>query len=192
MIAMPSTTMPSPVGMLTLYAGDGALSAILFENEKPGERVVIPELSSNGASVHFSSEEKQLAKLKSGDTGPDSPILKEAMRQLEEYFDGRRREFDLPLGQAGSVFQQRVWAELCRIPFGKTISYLQLARRLGDEKCIRAAGSANGKNALAIVVPCHRVIGSSGDLVGYGGQLWRKKWLLEHEQKLAHGVQTLF
>jgi methylated-DNA-[protein]-cysteine S-methyltransferase len=85
-----------------------------------------------------------------------------------------------------------VWNELQGIPFGKTISYLELSRRLGDTKAIRAAASANGKNNIVIVVPCHRVIGSKNDLVGYAGGIWRKKWFLEHEAKIAHGVQTLF
>jgi methylated-DNA-[protein]-cysteine S-methyltransferase len=85
-----------------------------------------------------------------------------------------------------------VWNELLRIPFGKTISYLELSRRLGDTKAIRAAASANGKNNIAIVVPCHRVIGSKNDLVGYAGGIRRKKWLLEHEAKIAYGIQTLF
>ena len=96
------------------------------------------------------------------------------------------------MNQHGTDFQQRVWNELLGIPFGKTISYLELARRLGDIKSIRAAASANGKNNIVIVVPCHRVIGSHNDLVGYGGGIWRKRWLLEHEAKIAHGVQTLF
>ena len=92
----------------------------------------------------------------------------------------------------GSAFQQKVWNELTAIPFGRTISYLELSRRLGDSKAIRAAAAANGRNNVAIIVPCHRVIGSNNKLVGYAGGLWRKKWLLEHEAKLAHGVQTLF
>ncbi len=108
-----------------------------------------------------------------------------AAAQLMEYFNGGRQAFDFPIQQEGTVFQQKVWAALAQIPFGQTISYITLARRLNDEKCIRAAASANGKNRLAIVVPCHRVIGSNGSLVGYAGGLWRKKWLLEHEAKLA-------
>jgi methylated-DNA-[protein]-cysteine S-methyltransferase len=98
----------------------------------------------------------------------------------------------LPIHQEGTDFQQKVWHELMNIPFGKTISYQEMSRRLGDPKVIRAAASANGKNHVSIIVPCHRVIGSNRELVGYGGGLWRKKWLLEHENKIAHGVQTLF
>lgn len=108
--------------------------------------------------------------------------LAEAVQQLTEYFEGKRRTFDFKINPQGTGFQKSVWKELLKIPFGKTISYLDLARALGDEKKIRAAASANGKNPLWIVVPCHRVIGSDGSLVGYAGGLWRKKWLLEHEQ----------
>lgn len=110
-------------------------------------------------------------------------LLQTAATQLQEYFAGTRTEFSFPFGQQGTPFQQRVWAGLLDIPFGKTISYKTMAIRLGDEKCIRAAGTANGKNQLAIVVPCHRVVGTNGALVGYAGELWRKQWLLEHEAK---------
>ncbi|PWT73926.1 MAG: cysteine methyltransferase [Bacteroidetes bacterium] len=112
--------------------------------------------------------------------------------QLIQYFHGERRNFEFPVHQEGTEFQKKVWNELIGIPFGKTISYLELSRRLGDPKAIRAVASANGKNNISIVIPCHRVIGSKNDLVGYGGGIWRKKWLLEHEAKIAHGVQTLF
>jgi methylated-DNA-[protein]-cysteine S-methyltransferase len=120
------------------------------------------------------------------------PLAIQAVEQLIEYFHGNRRFFELPISQEGTPFQQKVWSELMSIPFGKTISYLELSRRLGDPKVIRAAAAANGKNNVAIVVPCHRVIGSNNQLVGYAGGLPRKKWLLQHENKIAHGVQTLF
>ena len=120
------------------------------------------------------------------------PLLIQCVEELIQYFHGQRKSFDLPVNQEGSAFQQRVWNELAAIPFGKTISYLELSRRLGDSKAIRAAAAANGRNNVAIMIPCHRVIGSNNKLVGYAGGLWRKKWLLEHEAKLAHGVQTLF
>lgn len=112
-------------------------------------------------------------------------ILEQTKAQLTEYFEGTRNDFDLPMSLQGTDFQKRVWAELLKIPFGATLSYLQLAKRLGDEKCIRAAASANGRNPVAIIVPCHRVIGSGGSLVGYAGELWRKKWLLERESSQA-------
>lgn len=118
-------------------------------------------------------------------------LLKKTTVQLDEYFSGRRKDFDLPLGQKGSGFQENVWNHLVKIPFGKTISYLQLSKQIGDVKAIRAIASANGRNNLAIVVPCHRVIGSDAKLVGYAGGLWRKKWLLEHEVKVHSGIEQL-
>lgn len=120
------------------------------------------------------------------------PLMINCVEQLIQYFNGQRRQFDLPLNQEGTAFQKEVWSHLLSIPFGKTISYLELARMTGDPKAIRAVASANGKNNIAIIVPCHRVIGSNRDLVGYMGGLWRKKWLLEMEARVAHGVQTLF
>lgn len=120
------------------------------------------------------------------------PLVIQCVEQLIQYFQGERRQFDLPIHQEGSKFQQEVWSELITIPFGKTVSYYDIARRIGDTKAIRAVGAANGKNNICIIVPCHRVIGANGDLVGYAGGIWRKKWLLEHEAKHAHGVQTLF
>ena len=111
----------------------------------------------------------------------ESSILSNAVEQLDEYFANKRNVFDLPLAPEGTDFQKRVWNELLTIPFGKTTTYLDMAKRLGDEKVIRAAASANGKNPIAIIIPCHRVIGSDGKLTGYAGGLWRKKWLLKHE-----------
>jgi methylated-DNA-[protein]-cysteine S-methyltransferase len=120
------------------------------------------------------------------------PMLIQCLEQLIQYFNGQLRQFNLPLHQPGTSFQQEVWSELIQIPFAKTISYLELARRTGDTKATRAVANANGKNNIAIIVPCHRVIGSNRELVGYAGGLWRKKWLLEHEAKVMYGVQTLF
>ena len=116
--------------------------------------------------------------------------LKEAVEQLKDYFSDKRYDFNFKLNPKGTEFQQKVWQELLKIPFGKTISYLDLAKKLGDPKVIRAAASANGKNPLWIVVPCHRVIGADGALTGYAGGLWRKKWLLEHESPTTQ--QSLF
>lgn len=107
--------------------------------------------------------------------------LQEAVSQLQEYFEGKRKDFDFKLNPKGTDFQQKVWQELINIPYGKTMSYMDLSKKLGDVKAIRAVASANGKNPLWIVVPCHRVIGTDGSLTGYAGGLWRKKWLLEHE-----------
>jgi methylated-DNA-[protein]-cysteine S-methyltransferase len=116
--------------------------------------------------------------------------LQEAVFQIQDYFDGKRTDFTFKINPQGTDFQQKVWQELIKIPFGKTITYLDLAKKLGDPKVIRAAASANGKNPLWIVVPCHRVIGTDGSLTGYAGGLWRKKWLLEHENPTNQ--QSLF
>ena len=115
------------------------------------------------------------------------PSLKDAVKALKEYFSGQRKNFDLQLQPNGTSFQRHVWDELLKSPFGKTISYIQLARQLGDEKTIRAAANANAKNPIGILIPCHRVIGSNADLVGYAGGLWRKQWLLD----LENGQQAL-
>ena len=122
------------------------------------------------------------------DTIPES--LLDCVIQLKEYFNETRKNFDLKLNVEGTVFQKKVWKTLETIPFGKTISYLQLSKQLGDVKAIRAAASANGKNPLWIIVPCHRVIGSDGSLTGYAGGLHRKQWLLNHESEYKQ--QTLF
>lgn len=119
-------------------------------------------------------------------------MLIQCVEQLIQYFNGQRRVFELPLNQPGTSFQQQTWNLLTAIPFGKTISYLQLAIKTGDPKATRAVANANGRNNIAIIVPCHRVIGSNRELTGYAGGLWRKKWLLEHETKIMYGVQTLF
>ena len=111
--------------------------------------------------------------------------LKAAVDQLNSYFEGNLKEFSFQVNPEGTAFQKKVWEALLQIPFGKTVSYLQLSRELGDVKAIRAVASANAKNPLWIVVPCHRVIGTDGSLTGYAGGLWRKKWLLEHENPSA-------
>ena len=116
--------------------------------------------------------------------------LEKAVTQLNEYFEGQRQNFDFTINPKGTDFQQKVWQELRNIPFGKTVYYLDLSKKLGDVKAIRAVASANGKNPLWIVVPCHRVIGTDGSLTGYAGGLWRKKWLLEHESSSQQ--QSLF
>ncbi|UGU18242.1 methylated-DNA--[protein]-cysteine S-methyltransferase [Sinomicrobium kalidii] len=117
-------------------------------------------------------------------------VLEDCAYQLREYFEGKRQEFDLKLNPEGSDFQKRVWDELLKIPYGKTTSYLELSKKLGDVKAIRAVAGANGKNPLWVIVPCHRVIGSDGSMTGYGAGIWRKKWLLEHES--PYKQQSLF
>lgn len=121
-----------------------------------------------------------------------SEVIHQCTEQLIEFFQGNRRKFDLPIHQEGTVFQTKVWNQLMEINYGKTISYLDLAKKLGDEKVIRAAASTNGKNKISIIVPCHRVIGTHKNLVGYSGGLWRKKWLLQHEFRITNGIQVLF
>ncbi len=110
------------------------------------------------------------------------PELKEAVSQLKEYFQGDRKEFTIKLNPTGTPFQKQVWIELQKIPFGRTISYLDLSKKLGDPKAIRAVAAANGKNPIWIAIPCHRVVGSKGEMVGYAGGIHRKKWLLNHER----------
>ena len=116
--------------------------------------------------------------------------LEQAVFQLNAYFEGKRKSFDLKLNPQGTDFQKRVWFQLAQIPFGKTTSYLQMAKDLGDPKVIRAAASANGKNPIPIIIPCHRVLGSDSSMTGYAGGIWRKKWLLEHESPVKQ--QSLF
>ena len=159
----------SPLGLLRISATDTYIREVSF----------VDNLEGSG----FDNEELK---------GPLPFILIQCIEQLIQYFQGERRIFELPLNQEGTEFQQRVWTELSAIPFGKTISYLDQSRRLGDTGAIRAVAAANGRNNIVIIVPCHRVIGSKRDLVGYGGGLWRKKWLLDHETKILYGVQTLF
>lgn len=114
--------------------------------------------------------------------------IENAVNQFEEFFKGERISFDIKLSPEGTKFQKRVWNQLLEIPFGKTTTYQQMANQLGNPKVIRAAASANGKNPIAIIIPCHRVIGSDGSLTGYAGGLHRKKWLLEHESPVKQGV----
>ncbi|MBF03397.1 MAG: cysteine methyltransferase [Flavobacterium sp.] len=141
------------------------------------------EGDTNGVSVISIREEGKISK--------KIPIeLKEVVLQLQEYFAGKRTQFNFELNPKGTDFQKKVWKALLEIPYGKTTSYLELSKKLGDVKAIRAVASANGKNPLWIVVPCHRVIGTDGSLTGYAGGLWRKKWLLEHENPVKQ--ESLF
>jgi methylated-DNA-[protein]-cysteine S-methyltransferase len=157
-----TTTMQSPVGPLRIIAGAGGLRAILWGAEDAGRVASIDEDD-----------------VVEGRT----PVLDRAVAQLDEYFAGTRTEFDLPLAPQGTTFQQSAWMILRTIPYGKTISYGQQARQLGDPNKARAVGAANGKNPLSIVVPCHRVIGSAGQLTGFAAGLDVKSWLLDHERQ---------
>jgi methylated-DNA-[protein]-cysteine S-methyltransferase len=157
----------SPIGKIKITADDHCITELIFiEPETRNELVDFEE-----------------------DT-PD--VIHLCVDELIEYFAGKRRDFSVPINQEGTDFQQRVWKELYEIPYGKTISYSDLAKKLGDPKCIRAAAAANGKNKIAIIVPCHRIIGTDQSLVGYAWGKARKRWLLQHEFRLALGVQTLF
>jgi len=149
-------TMPSPVGELTLVAGDNGLAAILWENDSP-DRVRLHPLQEN--RTH--------------------PVLLEAERQLTDYFAGKRKQFTVPLDFVlGTDFQKKVWQALVTIPFGETRSYAQIAAQIGSPAAVRAVGAANGKNPLSIIAPCHRVIGSNGKLTGFAGGLKAKAFLL--------------
>jgi methylated-DNA-[protein]-cysteine S-methyltransferase len=141
----------SPVGFLDITASENGVRSIFFSENKVEHNDIT------------------------------TPLLSNVITQLQEFFAGSRTSFDLPLDPQGTDFQKRVWNDLLTIPFGKTVSYLEIARRLGDVNAVRAVGLANGKNPISIIVPCHRVIGSNGKLVGYGGGLWRKEWLLNFE-----------
>jgi len=118
------------------------------------------------------------------------PFVEDALTQLREFFAGTREQFSLPVVPTGTAFESEVWNELQRIPFGQTCSYLNIANRLNNPNAIRAVGRANGANPIAIIIPCHRVIGSDGSLTGYAGGLWRKRWLLDHEARISKS--TLF
>jgi O-6-methylguanine DNA methyltransferase len=137
-------------------------------------------------SIRLATKDDRIVELYFRDRDPAlkstvTPLLKEAQMQLAAYFSGKLRYFDLPLSPEGTVFQQKVWDELWKIPYGTLYSYLDIALHLGDRNKVRAVGRANGQNPVSIIIPCHRVIGSNGKLVGYGGGLWRKEWLLHHE-----------
>jgi methylated-DNA-[protein]-cysteine S-methyltransferase len=157
--------MKSPLGELKLIASDKGLTAILWENDDP-ERVRI------GTPVEDSRH----------------PVLKRVERQLQEYFAGNRTAFDLNLDFIGTEFQKKVWNALLAIPFGQTRSYAQIANEIGAPRAARAVGAANGKNPISIVTPCHRVIGSNGNLTGFAGGLDAKQYLLSHERRLERAA----
>lgn len=133
--------------------------------------------------VHFVDVKKKTSK-------HIHPCLKECVYQLDEYFKGIRTEFGVKLNPKGTAFQQKVWTQLLSVSFGKTASYLDISKLIGNVKAIRAVGTANGSNPIAVIIPCHRIIGTSGKLVGYAGGIKKKEWLLEHERTILHGKQT--
>lgn len=157
---MKSIYFSTPIGMLEIKADTQGVVSVLFSEHSEASEVASEEIPKELQAVTF---------------------------QLTEYFEGKRKNFDLPLSPEGTPFQKKVWQQLQSIPYGTTTSYQQMAHQLGNPKVIRAAASANGKNPIAIIIPCHRVIGSDGSLTGYAGGLHRKKWLLAHESPVTQG-----
>jgi methylated-DNA-[protein]-cysteine S-methyltransferase len=155
----------TPIGPLTLSASDAGLHTVRFQ----GDGTPSPRAAGTPAPA----------------TAPAHPVLVDAIAQLGEYFAGQRREFDLPLAPAGTPFQLAAWRALLEIPFATTVSYGEQARRLGGTTKTRAVGAANGRNPIPVIIPCHRVVGADGKLVGFGGGLETKAWLLDHERAVA-------
>jgi methylated-DNA-[protein]-cysteine S-methyltransferase len=155
-----SAVISSPIGLLHITGDDEGVQELTFLTDNQPISTIIPD------------------------------SLSTCVAQLSEYFDGKREDFDLKLNPQGTEFQRKVWEILLEIPFSKTRSYLEQSKVFGDVKAIRAVASANGKNPIAIIIPCHRVIGSDGSLTGYAGGKWRKQWLLNHESPSKQ--QSLF
>jgi methylated-DNA-[protein]-cysteine S-methyltransferase len=156
----------SPIGVIKIVASEFCIEELVFVET---DKVSTIQLSENSP-----------------------PVIQQCIDELLEYFAGNRRNFSVAINQEGTEFQQRVWKELYEVPFGKNLSYGELAKKMGDPTAVRAAAAANGKNKIAVIVPCHRIVGADRSLVGYAWGKARKKWLLQHEFRLALGVQTLF
>ena len=156
----------SPIGIIKIVASDSCIEELVF------------------------IEEAEALKIEQSENLP--PIIHQCTDELIEYFAGKRKSFSVPIHQEGTEFQQRVWKELYEVPFGKNLSYGELAKKMGNYNAVRAVAAANGKNKIAIIVPCHRIVGADKSLVGYAWGKSRKKWLLQHEFRLALGVQSLF
>ncbi|HEX9607770.1 MAG TPA: methylated-DNA--[protein]-cysteine S-methyltransferase [Gemmatimonadaceae bacterium] len=157
------TRLRTPIGELVITASDTAITGVFFPTSRRG-----PAPTHQSGWVEVTE-------------GPAAELLARARQQLEEYFARTRTTFDLPLEALGSAFEHRVWNALRQIPYGTTTSYGAIAKQLGDRAATRAVGLANGRNPIPIIVPCHRVVGSKGELTGFGGGLDTKRWLLEHE-----------
>jgi len=166
-------TVDSPLGPVTLVAADGGLAGLYLDTQR--HPPTADELGDEDVTSSCLEDGN-------GTSSPNVAVLAEAARQLTAYFDGRLTEFDVPLALAGTPFQQAVWAALQRVPYGETVSYRELAEQIGRPTAARAVGMANGRNPVAIIVPCHRVVGTGGGLVGYGGGVDRKRRLLEFER----------
>jgi len=156
------TSMQSPLGLLVIKGTDEAIIEIMFADTPLPTDHKIPD------------------------------VMKQCIVQLEEYFEGTRQSFDIAIAPQGTDFQIQVWELLLRIGYAGTETYAELSKLLGDEKKARAVGNATGKNPIAIVVPCHRLLGSDNSLTGYAGGLWRKQWLLDHEAEHGRGIKKLF
>ena len=157
-----STYLTTPLGILEISGTNTFITSVLFVEDTAGEPETIP------------------------------PVLQQCRQELQEYFAGKRKTFDVLLKPEGTGFQKKVWNELKKIPYGDTVSYSTIAKKLRNPDAVRAVGLANGKNPIAIILPCHRVIGEDGKLTGYSGGLWRKQWLLEHEGNISGNKPTLF
>ncbi len=166
MIANYTQIYHSPIGIIKIVADEFCIEELVF------------------------IEDAKLNQLTISTTTPE--VINQCIDELIEYFAGKRKHFSVAINQAGTEFQQKVWKELYEVPFSKTLSYGELAKKMGDPNLVRAAASANGKNKIAIIVPCHRIVGADRSLVGYAWGKSRKKWLLQHEFRLELGVQTLF
>lgn len=164
-----TATVDSPVGPLTLVATDRALCELSWSGDAPHARRSLADQSV---------------------TDPGQPVLAQAISELEEYFTGGRRHFDVAVAATGTDFQHSAWKVLSGIPYGTTISYGEQARRVGNPKAVRAVGGANGRNPVGIIVPCHRVIGADGSLTGFGGGVGVKAWLLQHEQRIVQSTSS--
>ena len=178
------TQMDSPLGTLTLVASDDGLRAVMWPEadvieDEPIEDEPVDQAAVEDDPVDEAAVEDELIE------DPTHPVLVAAVAQLEEYFDGKRTDFDLPLDLVGTNFQVACWLALDEIPFGETRTYGEQATSVGRPTATRAVGAANGRNPVSIVLPCHRVIGADGSLTGFGGGLDAKRWLLDHEQSRA-------
>jgi methylated-DNA-[protein]-cysteine S-methyltransferase len=154
-----TSTMNSPVGLLTIVVSDKGVRAVLWPDEDPKRVPAVDAIDQ-----------------------PDHPIINATTKQLDEYFTGDRQDFDVPLDPVGTEFQQSAWCSLRTIPYGLTVSYGEQAERMGDKRKARAVGAANGRNPISIIVPCHRVVGGGGELTGFAGGVESKAWLLDHER----------
>jgi methylated-DNA-[protein]-cysteine S-methyltransferase len=157
-----TTYLNSPIGFLEISGTQTFVTSVLFVPEEEPSSVPVPE------------------------------VLLQCKKELEEYFAGKRKKFDVKLKPEGTDFQRKVWSELKKLQYGDTTSYIEIAKQLKNPGSVRAVGHANGKNPIAVIIPCHRVISGDGKLTGYSGGMWRKQWLLEHEGNVSGKNRTLF